>query len=207
MLFLVPLISFIYFFAVLSKGSLADTINWFIASFIVFRKSSTISSTVYQPEHILEIYGIIGIVLCIIGIIYLLYRMYAKKSFANMDLIIVGAIVGSINLILFHFSSPSTFLLHSFASISKIFGVNLIIAALMMSVCIGRISRLMALSSGLICVIIVFILVFDNYSDGEKKIYKMISDENYEAIKWIGVPKGTGNVILARQEVSIAICP
>ena len=237
MLFLVPFLSFIYFLAVLSRGSTSDTINWFMTKFIIFSRFSGISSRVYQPTYLPDIYGTLGIGLAVIGILYL---FYVRKKWGNSGLLAVAALTGIINLILFHFPHIGSFILEGFAFIFGIFGINLVFnlpeyftvfifyerliyytmiflaplsaiglyAAAKSVASIGILNRIHKYAGIFLCMILIataLTLTFSGYYEEKEKLYKMITDEDYDAIKWIEENKGTGHVILARTEVSMTI--
>ncbi|ODS37030.1 hypothetical protein BEH94_08250 [Candidatus Altiarchaeales archaeon WOR_SM1_SCG] len=246
-LFLIPFISFIYFMAILSKGTTADTINWFITKFIIFPKSTGVSSLVYEPAYLPDIYGILGIGLAVIGILYIIYM---RKKWKHSGFLIAAALTGIINLILFHFPGIGSSLLNLAAFPFRVFALNLtfnlpgnfailifyerfiyytmvfivplsalglyasasaVINACTFAINIAKIKILNKIHRHiciLLCIaftILVFTTVFSGYYDEKEKLYKMITDEDYEAIKWIEENKGRGHVILARTEVSMAV--
>ena len=203
-LFLVPFLSFLYFLKFLWKGSLVETLRYFVTDFMIFDGSLPVKE-LYKPLFLCDIYGLVGISLAIIGIIYVLIK---KKG----AILVSGISIALAIMALYQFHGFSILLLYerttycALLCLAPLSGIGLYVLTYFIKNILKN-SKVVSTVIALSLLFFVFLNTFSNYYFYEDKIYRMIDDDDYKAIKWLGENKGSYNIVLARPRISDAIYP
>ena len=203
-LFLVPLLSLIYFLKFLWKDSPIETLKYFVTEFMIFGRMIMVDE-LYKPFYLLDIYGFMGISLASIGILYVLIK---KRGV----ILLSGTLVALAIMALYQLHGFTILLFYERAlycallCLAPLSGTGLYVLIHFIRN-IFRNSKLISTVITLALLLFVFLGVFSDYYLYKDKIYRMIDDDDYKAIKWLGENRGSHNIVLARPRISDAIYP
>lgn len=202
-LFLIPLSSFIYVFRILWQGSFIETLAYFIENFLV-RELEIPVRGVGHYLYLLDFYGLIPVILAFIAI-YVIVRNGRQEK-------ILLAWISLMSFLILLFQLNGLTLL---APYERIFYYTLLSLAPLSAVGLFKLLefinskikvRLVSITLLTLCILLVVYSSFSGYYEGNK-LYRVIDDPVYSALKWFEVNRGHYNVILSRPEISSAIYP
>ena len=206
-LFTIPFLSFLYFLKFLWRGSLTETLSYFIKDFMIFGQLLQVKE-LYRPLFLLDIYGFTGVFLASLGILYLIVR---KKG-----LILVSGVLVALAMMTLYQLHGFTFLILyervvycALLCLAPLSGIGLCMLTYFIRDVFKRVGMggLVPAVIALVLVSFIYLNVFSDYYFYEDKIYRLIDDDDYRAIKWLEVNRGRHNIVLARPRISDAIYP
>ncbi len=206
-LFLVPFLSLLYFLKFLWKDSLIGTLKYFVTEFMIFGQTVMVKE-LYRPLFLLDIYGFIGISLAVIGILYVLIKkkgaILVSGTFIALAIMALYQVHG-FTILLFYERTAYCALL----CLAPLSGIGLYVLTYFIKNIFKNLNRgkLISTTITLSLLFFVFLNTFSNYYFYEDKIYRMIDDDDYRAIKWLEENIGSYNLVLARPRISDAIYP
>ncbi len=206
-MFLIPLLSFLYFLRFLRGDSLTEKIGYFTTKFMIFEGALPVKE-LYNPLFLYDIYGVTGFSLALAGVFYSLMKKRGVILVSGISIALALTILyqlrGFIILILYERTLYCALL-----CLAPLSGIGLYVLTYFIRNIPRRFSRGVLVSTAIILslLLLVFLNVFSDYYTYKDKIYKMIDDDDYRAIKWLGENRGEHNIVLARPRISDAIYP
>ena len=207
MVFLIPFLSFLYFLKFLWRGSLGETLRYFITDFMIFGRLLDVRE-LYEPLFLLDFYGFVGVSLAVVGIFY----VFMKKR----GVVLVSGVFVALALMALYQVRGFTFLIFyerivycALLCLAPLSGIGLYALMCFIKDILRKLSRNKLISTALIVFLFFFVFVnqFSGYYFYEKKIYRMIDDGDYRAIKWLMENRGSCNIVMARPRISHAVYP
>lgn len=229
-LFSLPFVSFIYFFKLLWNETLEKTINSFITGFIVF-EASLENKVIYEFSYLTNFYGSIMIFFAIVGIVYCIQKrqflLIAWASvMAGMFAIFFIPSLGALVHDFMHLAKQPPFMLLAFYEryvayagicLAPLAGIGLFALLNGVYQILNNLNknfkeekivfRVIAIIIAIILIYLIFSSAFTGYYENKTKLYKLIDEDDYKAMKWLEENKGINNVVIARPEVSAGIYP
>ncbi|MEA3255519.1 MAG: DUF1616 domain-containing protein [Candidatus Altiarchaeota archaeon] len=202
--FLIPLSSFIYVFRILWQGSFIETLDYFIKNFLIRDLGIPANTGVGHYLYPLDFYGFIPLLLAFIAIYVIVRNGGQKKVFlvwiSLMSFLILIFQLRGLTL-LAPYERVFYYTLLSLVPLSAIglFGVlNLINSKIK--------TRYVSITLLTFCILLVVYSLFSGYYESDK-LYRLIDDPTYSALKWLEGDRRYYNVVLSRPTISSAVYP
>jgi hypothetical protein len=206
-LYAIPFLSFLYFAKLIWQGSITQTIEYFVTVFIVFGRTTMVDE-LYQQMFLADVYGLTAMILAAAGLLYLAATKRGSILFSGLlvalSLIVLYQLRG-FTILLFYERAVYCALI-CLAALSGI-GLYAIAEALRRLLKGPGALKIIPAAIAFILVLLVFANVFSSYFIYEDKIYRMIDEDDYAAIKWLGEDLGCCNIVLTRPRISDAVYP
>jgi len=204
-MFLLPFISFLYFVRYIWRGSIIETIRYFLTEFIIFGRLLEYNR-VYDILFIYNFYGAIASVFAIAGIVYILYKK-------NGGIIISGLIVSIADILLYQLNGFTILLFYE-----RIIYFALLFLVPLSGVGVYSILNIIFRNTSsifniqfrfIICAIVLLMVIyslFSNYYWYRARLDRMITEDDYNAIKFLDkIDKH--KVVMAHPRISDTIYP
>jgi len=205
MLYSVPFLSFFYFIKFLWQGSLAGTITYFATKFIFFGKTLLLGE-LYDPMLLLQFYGGAGMLLAAAGMIHVLAKRAGGIFASGMTVAVV--IIGTYQFYGFTVLLPYERLLYcALLCLAPLSGIGLYAIIGLIRGWKASARWKLNIIVPVLLVALIFLSVFSDYYTYEKKIYQLIDEVDYAAIRWLAEECGEHNIVLARPRIADAIYP
>jgi len=199
------MLSFIYFIRFLWQGSLIETIKFFVTEFMIFGQLVN-ATEVYKPFFLVDFYGLIAIFLSMIGILYVTIKQRA-------GILISGLAVALGIMLLYQFHGFTILIFYervfycALLCLAPLSGIGLFVVLKSLWIISNKykLNTMIPTILSLIIISLTLYTVFSDYYQYEDKIYRLIDDNEYNAIIWLMENEGIHNVIMARTRISDTI--
>ncbi|MBN2251451.1 MAG: hypothetical protein JW724_05195 [Candidatus Altiarchaeota archaeon] len=208
MLLLLPLLSFAYILGIIWKGDLLASVEYFAERYLV----RTLEIPVWRPGgianpfYVAGFYGLVPLLLALIGIAYTIFRKSTKERILISWTLLMFTI-----MVLYHLTGST--ILAPYERIIYYMALSMVpLSAIGLTVVLERLSlrvqnRFLAVFLSLLLITAVMAPVLSTYQKNKERLYRIVDDRSYAALKTLGQVIGEGNVVLARTEISSAIYP
>lgn len=207
LLYIIPMLSFIYFIKFLWQGSLIETIKFFVTEFMIFGRLVN-ATGIYKPFFLVDFYGFIAIFLAVIGILYVIIKQRA-------GILVSGLAVALGIMLLYQFHGFTILIFYerifycALLCLAPLSGIGLFVVLKSLWIISNKykLNTLILIILSLTISSLTQYIVFSDYYQYRDKIYRLIDDNEYNAIIWLMENEGMHNVIMARTRISDTIYP